>query len=467
MNNTSAESHTLQQAYEAWNVMARLRSRRSRYKNYTYGRQWEDPVEFDGHTITEGEYARLSGKKPMTNNLIRQLVKSVVGRFRHMLDENGSDVVDREVRTRNMLDELDCRQLEEFLISGCAIQRITRERRPAGSGIWVDNISPDRFFCNRFTDPRGNDLELVGMLHDMSLREVQMRFGGGTEAGCSRLARIYDNVAQYRWTLRPGEDVDPEFSIAPPGRCRVIEVWTLESHRLLKCHDLRNAEMFTVAPAEAEAVNALNRRRTEAGEPPLNTRPASVLRWVGRWYAPSGELLSTQLSPYPHGEHPFAVKFYPLIDGEVHSFVEDVIDSQRYVNRLITLIDHIMGVSAKGVLLFPEGQKPESMSWQDVALRWANPNGILPYRPDNSGQKPHQIINGTAPGSAYELLGLELKLIQQISGVSGALAGQIEGTGQSAALYEAQSNNATIALLDIFESFNSFRQLRNKKLCLL
>ena len=34
--------------------------------------------------------------------------------------------------------------------------------------------------------------------------------------------------------------------------------------------------------------------------------------------------------------------------------VEDIIDQQRHINRLISLIDFIMGSSAKGVLLVPD-----------------------------------------------------------------------------------------------------------------
>ncbi|MBD4337832.1 hypothetical protein GUH15_17580, partial [Xanthomonas citri pv. citri] len=78
-----------------------------------------------------GEYSRVCGRTPQTNNIIRQLVKTIVGRFRAMLRE---DVAPRtpsggmmsqqemaETRRINALDEIDARMLEEFLISGCAI----------------------------------------------------------------------------------------------------------------------------------------------------------------------------------------------------------------------------------------------------------------------------------------------------------------------------------------------------------
>lgn len=75
------------------------------------------------------------------------------------------------------------------------------------------------------------------------------------------------------------------------------------------------------------------------------------------------------------------MKFYPLTDGEIHPFVEDVIDQQKYVNRLITLIDNVMGTSAKGVLLFPEDQLSDGTSWADIKAMWASYDGVIPYRP--------------------------------------------------------------------------------------
>ncbi|MCM1483729.1 MAG: hypothetical protein NC043_05295 [Muribaculaceae bacterium] len=114
----------LDTAMEAWCAGAELRARRDRYKRYTYGHQWNDPVTSpDGRVITEGELASESGRRPLTNNMIRQLIKCVTGNFRSRLHDSSlpmatPDSVPEEVAARNLLDELDCRMLEEFLISG-------------------------------------------------------------------------------------------------------------------------------------------------------------------------------------------------------------------------------------------------------------------------------------------------------------------------------------------------------------
>lgn len=54
-----------------------------------------------------------------------------------------------------------------------------------------------------------------------------------------------------------------------------------------------------------------------------------------------------------------------------------------------------------------------------------------------------------------------MKLFQQISGVSSAMQGMVPNSSTSASLYESQVYNASISLLDIFETFNSFRSMRD------
>ena len=174
-------------------------------------------------------------------------------------------------------------------------------------------------------------------------------------------------------------------------------------------------------------------------------------------------MLAEGRSPYWHGEHPYAFKLYPLIDGEIHSFVEDVIDQQRYINRLITLVDFIMGSSAKGVLLFPENQIPDGMSIEDIAEEWTRYNGVILFKPKAGEALPQQIaINSTNIG-AYELLSLQMELLDNISGVHGAMQGQLPQPGTAAALYNQQVQNAETNLVDLFESFKCFRESRDTK----
>lgn len=417
----------LQMAHRAWNQYEPLRAQRSRLKDFTYGRQWGDLTRLpDGKYVTEEQLAHTTGRKPLTHNLIRQLVKSIIGRYRQIRSDRG-DVDGRLLPyyRLNRLDELDCRTLEEFLISGCAIQRIVTENRFGRPGVWVDIVSPERFFANRIKDPRGWDIEIIGQLHDMSLAEVTMRYSHGDPNRAAAIATVYSNQAHSMPTTS-------QFFAADDGRCRVIEVWTLES---------------------ATTVDS-------------GSRLSMGTQWRVRYISPDGQLLDTTLSPYPHGSHPYVLKLYPLTDGEIHPFVEDVIDQQKYINRLVTVIDHVMATSAKGALLFPTRQKPSDTSWEDIGRLWSAPDAVLPYNPRPGEPAPQQIITPNNDLGAYRLLDLEMKLFDNISGVGDALLGRNVSAQTGQNLYEAQVRNATISLLDILDTFGAFVDERNAKMLL-
>ncbi len=423
----------IRQAYEAWSNAADMRARRQRCKRYTYGDQWSDIVkDSKGRLRRESEIVAESGKIPLINNLIRQLVKTVVGRYRTAAAEDGVYELPSiaNIAAENALAELDSRLLEEFLISGTAVQRISDEERFGRRGIWVDNVDFHRFFVNTFSDPRGWDINLTGMLHDMSFPELAARFCNGSSRRAAALRELYSSDETPAFTPDtlglPGADID-FFRPRKSGMCRVIEVWTLDAGSLTDGEDV-----------------------------------AFRFRWHCRWLAPDGTVLSEYDSPFGHGTHPFAIKFYPLTDGEVHSFVEDVIDQQRSINRMVVLIDKIMATSAKGVLLFPQKQLPKDFSWQEVCRRWAQSDGVIPIS-GNGEYLPQQVVTNAGNSGAYQLLELQLKLFEETAGVGDALTGRSTTGARGAELFEAQVKNATIALADIFDTFASFTTARNEK----
>lgn len=420
------DTAVLQAAYEAWSAASERRSQRARNKRYTYGDQWADIItDSDGRRCREGDLIRRGGREPISNNLIRRIVKTLVGRYRSMSRENGRYNEERgSLASLNDLAELDSRLLEEFLISGCAVQRVAPDVRPAGSGIWVENVSPASFFTGPFRDPRGIDADMVGMLHEMSRSELLARFGGGDRTRMDRLEALYS----LDGSLPPGgiTGADSDFyTPRAPGRCRVIEVWTLE------------------------------------GTFPDKGRP--YFEWRCRWLTPGGDLLAGYTSPWAHRSHPFVFKLYPYTDGEVHPFVEDVIDQQRYINRLVMTIDRMMGASAKGVLLFPTSQKPSGFSWDEILRRWSAADGVIPVT-GRSSVMPQQIQGNGADAGAYRLLELQMKLFEEISGVSDVLLGRnVPGGNGGSALYESQVTNSTMALADIFDTFESLTRKRDAK----
>ena len=451
----------LEAARQAWERMEPMRATRLRHTRYTYGDQWADPVTLrDGRRVTEGEQVSMSGRPPLSNNLIRRLVKSVVGRFRQeSAGAADASEIPAATRRRNRLGELDARTLEEFLISGMAIHYVCAETRPAGAGIWVDNVPPERFFANAMRDPRCCDMELAGRLLDMSVAEVVMRFAPADRRRARELRRLYGALADT-----PGVTASPDapvtFYHAAPGRCRVIEVWTLECREWLQVHDPAEATYSLLDASREPEVKKLARRRRKAGLPEPRWRTSVRAAWHGRWLAPDGTLLGEADSPFASGAAPFAVKMYPMTDGNVHSLVEDVIDQQRYVNRLITTMDHIMGTAAKGVLLFPVQSKVEGMKWADVQRMWADPGGIIPYRPAGDA-KPEQVVTPVADIGARDMLQTQIKLFEEVSGVGEALMGKSISAAVGAQRYESEVRNAAASISDLMETYRDFLTTRN------
>ena len=447
----------LHAAYAAWMAGAQLRQQRQRNKRFTYGDQWGDTtLGTDGRTITERERFTDNGQAPLTNNLLRGLVKTIVGRFRNEhLQTPHADEKLRAAATFNQLDELDSRALEEFLIAGCCVQRIDHDMVQGRDTALVRNVNLNHFFINSTRDTRGWDCELVGQCHDLTLPQLLHLVAAGSRRKAAWVRSLYCEQAAERTThfiTSIGGDTatGTDFWRARDGRCRAIEVWTLESHEVMWCHNRKTAQL-TMTP--------YNGRRPKAA-PDVTMRWDIATTWHCRWFSPMGDLLVEYDSPWPHHQHPFVFKFYPLTDGEVHSFIEDTIDQQKYVNRLISLVESIMMNSAKGVLLYPENALPDGYTWEDVRSAWSSTGGILPYNPQYGDARPEQIAcNGTNIG-AYDMIALQLRLLNEVSGVSGALQGKSDNS-RSATVYEMQAHNAAVALTDIFDTFNAFRNMRN------
>ena len=471
--NLTEAQKVLRAAYNAWISGSQLRKSRTRNKNFTYGKQWNDfTTDNDGNKITEGRKIREMGKEPITNNMMRQMVKIIVGRFRSK--EKGvsfaTDNTLSKIANQNQLDELDSRALEEFLISGCCIQRIDTDNRIA-CGTRIDNVNFNRFFINAIQDTRSWDCEIVGQLHDLSLAELITRTGARSNHNRAAWIRdIYCNENTENATINftscigANDESATDFWHARNGKLRAIEVWTLESQEILKCHDLKNAQYYIAHISEQSAINRENKKRKADKQPEISVQWDIEEVWRCRWFSPMGDVLADYLSPYNHSSHPFVMKFYPLTDGEVHSFVEDVIDQQKYVNRLITLIDHIMSASAKGVLLFPDTALPEGFTWKDVKRIWSTTNGVIPYSSNHSGNMPKQISTNATDIGAYEMLQIQLKLFEDISGVSNVLQGKSSSSVIGTKTLQHQIDNATMALADIFDTFNAFRSDRNQKI---
>ena len=477
----------LAEAQTYWNNMYRFREDRERNKRYNYGDQWKDNIKVDGKTMSEEEYIKSQGNVPLKNNLIRRLVNTVLGVYRQQAKEPICTARDRDEQKLgetmstilqcnmqlNRMQDVYARTMEEFLISGLIVHRKWFGWRNDKLDCWTDYVQPNNFFIDsNMRDFRGWDCSFIGEVHDISFETLCQKYAEGPE-DCQRFREIYSwshdkrsyntYMQQFGYSINKNLDF---FVCSDASRCRVIEVWRKESKPRYRCHDYNNGDVYKIDvedyKAMVEDVNADRIRRGTAMGMSMEEIPLIKAKWFmdDYWYyyflTPFGDILKEGETPYEHKSHPYVFKAYPFIDGEIHSFVNDVIDQQRYTNRLITLYDWIMRASAKGVLLFPEECLPKGMDINDIADEWSRFNGVIAIKTKNAVQLPQQIANNSTNIGITELLNLQLKFFEEISGVNGALQGKPGWSGMSASLYSQQTQNATTSLLDLLESFSQF-----------
>lgn len=477
----------LMEAQKHWTSMERFRRDRERNKRYTYGDQWQDKISVDGEVMTEAEYIRRQGNVPLKNNMIRRLVRNVLGVFRSQSKEPTCVARDRDEQQLgetmstilqynmqlNRMNEVYARTMEEFLIGGFIVHRKSYEWRMDKMDCWTDYVNPCNFFINgSMRDFRGWDVDMLGEIHDVSFSELCSKFAASPQeyAQLSELYRGAGDVSRLGMHFEEfGFSSRQNFSFLVPTNptlCRVIEVWRKELKPRYRCHDYNTGEYYKVDAVDYRAlVEEVNARRLRNGlELGMQREDISLIEaewfmddcWCYYFLTPMGDVLRSGETPYKHKSHPYVFKAYPYLDGEIHSFVSDVIDQQRYTNRLITMYDWIMRSSSKGVLMVPEEAISDQMSLREIADEWSRFNGVVVFKAKQGVPLPQQIATNATNIGITELLGIQLKLFEDISGVHGALQGKTGYSGTSASLYAQQTQNATTSLLDLMESFSQF-----------
>ena len=439
----------INQAINHWRALQPYRNERLRCKNYTYGRQYLDYVSDNNVRMTEERYIRLQGNVPLKNNLIRRIVRNVLGVFRYnmkfptpeSLGLSESDPDDmwiarklEESRLDENLKEVYARMMEEYLIGGMvAVRKRVRQSVGTLSGnrhgdllVHTDCVRPDSFFFNiDSSDPRGRDISAIGEIHSVPLALAVTTF--------CRTPDDADRIGAY---------ADSTGAETGEPTVRVVEYWRKEVRNYWLWHDRQDGRVY--------------RSEERPGGEAADCVWQSELVWRYYFLAPDGTVLREGDSPYGEAGHPYVMRAYPFIDGEIHSFVADCIDQQRYINRLITLNDWILRSSAKGVLLFPEGSLPDNVRADDVADQWARFNGVITYRPQEGVPAPHQVSHNSTGIGISELLSVQLKMMEDVSGVNSALRGQLSSGAVSGTLYELQTRQALTGLADIIEGFENF-----------
>ena len=482
----------LEEYRQYWDSLYDTRRRFRRVCKFNRGDQWSDlTVDDKGNIVREDTYIRKQGKLPLKQNIIRPLAKALVGLYR---TEKGKSIVisrkpdsaDLEKMLSNALQyalnlnetrEIDPRTLDLFLLSGLPIQKVGYDLVPeiGRYDIVIDYIDPNFIFFNSdIKDVRLRDLRVIGQLHDITFDQLCENFAK-TDADVRKLKEFYSGVTKedlvdyYGLSDKRTESMD--FYIPhDPSRCRVIEVWERKTVKVIEYWDTAAGEegIWEGTPEELETINTSRTKKyMEAGVPAekwslIRYNPSFSSKWSYKFLTPYGHILREGITPYDHGSHPFVMYPYPLINGEVWGPIEDVIDQQKYINRLVTLWDFIMGTSAKNTVIFDI----KSMNGQSIEQLGADYRQVGSAIALDLSQGAHIPIElgGKLPNLGItELIGMQLKWLQDISGVQPAMQGQSPNSGTPSSRYAQEAINATNNNRDLLESFNSFRKWRDFK----
>jgi hypothetical protein len=494
--NFEQENHQLLRHYQQlWENLREWRERFMRSDRYHYGDQWGDLI-YNPDTnkyMKEEDYIKEQGKVPLKQNIIRQLIKNLQGQYRtnptqtmvfarNRQDAVVSDMMANAIQTVhdiNHTKQLDAQLLLNFALSGAAIGKMLYSFIPERdtSDIMLNNVNPMRVFFNTdMEDIRGNDLRDVGEIHDLPINDVLSIFARTPEDE-AKIRRWY-SVEYFREMISNGRGLSGDridrldFWITDtPGMCRVIEGWSKRGEWRTWVHDYYDGT-YRVRKWSLEEVEQMNAERiamfVEAGIPVEEVPLMEAERrfdqfWYCKFITPYGHTLWEGESPYEHKGHPYEIVLYPFVNGRVWGLVEDIIDQNRYINRIITLMDFLVSSSAKGLLLVPEDAIPKGMDISDFAEEWSRVGGVVKYRARPGVAAPQQVTNNAIPVGLQDMLAMQLKLTYDIMGVHAAIQGQQAKAGTPASLYAQEAQNATMNVKDFMENFNFFKLKRDIK----
>ena len=501
----------LQRCWQAWNNLEAVRMTRDRAKRYCYGDQWGDTVRVykNGYyyDMTEREYLKRKGSVPLSNNVMVSILNTLVGMYakqgtepvcfaRTRSSQSLSDMMSATMQCNwqnTQMEDLLKHALEDYLIGGVMMCRETYEDRTQEiEDSWTDYIEPNYAFWEGGSDPRHLDLSLIGVLHDESVNDLYKKFAR-EEYGLSidDLNRIFDidpDNSQTEGTMHNDTNDLSNISFDIPSKrghyVRVIEAWTTETKYRYQCYDpiaTNESDAYfriecddKVLIAELNAKNVERKKQYDLmGVPPedrayITAKKVADKYWYYTFMAPDGTVLCRGETPYDFKSHPFTVKFYPYVNGEIHPFMGNVIDQQRYINRLIIMNDMAIRSSAKGLMFVPT-QVLDGMTPDEFAEQATEYDGMIFYTPKATlpNSRPDVITSNAVNLGTNELLQIELNLMREVSNVSGALQGKTPTAGTSASRYAQESQNASTSLYSILKDMESFTECVAQKKCMM
>lgn len=472
-----------------WDGLDYVRRQRRRNRDFRNGRQW-----------TPKEYAAImrNGTIPIIQNYISLMVRNLMGQFiigkgspvaiarkeessdegkmmslaiEHVMEVNDDGIKDRDM-------------LEDLMLGGVACSRIgygyisSRDM----DDLKTTNINLNRLFFNTDIDESSiANLDVIGLVCDDSMNGMIVNFAD-TKDDENFLKEIYGQSKndkkyyQNRYSAYINQNTKKldnlDFlQVEDDRKCRYYEIWSRERRMIIRYHDTSNGQ-YGVSFLSVKEIEGMNQRRIlQALEMGLSEEDAKLICyrqqyefvWTYKYVTPQGYILKEGDSPYIHQSHPFVLSFYNIIDGEIHPILSDVVDQQRYINRLIMQMDFMIGKAAKGVLLIPEELLANGYTKEEVAEIWSSFDGVLFIKNKPGAVQPQQIYSNNTSPAIQSMFQTQLEMMQQILGVNSAIQGQKAQSNTPASRYAQETANAQLNSKDLFERFSKWRLAKYTK----
>ena len=492
---------------QAWMNGEDIRTNYERIRKYTFEDQWGDIIHWRNGEITEREYIQRKGNVPLQNNIMISIQNSVVGLYTKQAGEPNCFAVTQEgqwlsdlmsaTMQQNWQDTKMLSMLKkafgEYLDGGVAIARETLSEKNGHRYAWTDHISLNYAFWEAGDDIRMSDLRLIGVLHDVAPGEIYNKFCND-EYGWTveEINEVFDieQTDSHRYYRSSGVQHNDKNKLdfisfnkpSDASLCRLIEVWTKETKTRYQCYDPtgKNADEteFRVEIKDIWRIEQMNQMRIqqymEAGVPEeewalIEYKLREDEYWFYTYMAPDGTVIASGETPYEFNSHPFTISLYPYVNGEIHPFMGNIIDQQRYINRLIIMHDMAARAAAKGLTIFPIENIPDGMSKEDIAEEMTEYDGLLFIQTNklNPNLRPEVITASAVQIGTQELLQMQVNFMHDITNVTGAIQGKTPSAGTSAARYAQETQNATTSLAALMDDFTSFVESIAQKKCMV
>jgi hypothetical protein len=495
--------------------MSELRKKWKRAQDFVMGRQLEEKIEWNGRKITIREYMELQGMPILEYDVISDKLISLVGLVRQQratasctaVDPNEEDYISffneylRQNDNNNNRQEMDARLFYEFCVYGFIGMSTVWDRRNGREAIFNDKVDIFKLAVPPFFKPDLSDIEIFGIGHDLTWREILAKFTDGSDGQAQQLNEIYLQT-QTHYSPEQGYQATGEAQLTGlddflhssiQGKYRVIEVWTMESRQSLWVHDWDKSDagfMPMGVQAELDAENESRKRANvmmdENGLPILDENgeemyyvdpkelnlieyePQMETFWYRRYITPNGYLLDARESPYfvlrdgyRCSIQPYSFLAYPCLQGEVKSLIMRMENNQRTLNHYMMMINFVVANGAKGTLLVDDASVSDKVSPEENRRNYNKTNGEYHWDSSKGGEKPEVLMNKSIPAGVEFMINFAKTMAAEGSGVQGALQGVHRNT--SGKQYQLERESASTSVTDFVESFNCFK-LREAKL---